>query len=41
MSDEELAWREAIDEGTKLDCVKIDPEHKIKGWSRCTVKSRV
>lgn len=35
---EELKWREAIVEGSKIDAIKIDPEHKIKSWSRCTVK---
>jgi hypothetical protein len=41
MPKEETAWREAIKEGSKLDAIKVDPEHKVRTWSRCTVKTKV
>lgn len=40
-SPEERAWREALEAGSELDAVKIDPNQKFqKVWSRCQVKSK-
>lgn len=40
-SEEERAWREALDVGSELDAVKLDPsDHLGKMWSKCIVKSK-
>jgi hypothetical protein len=40
MSKEEKEWRQALEVGSKLDALKIDPEQKVKCWGPATVKSK-